>query len=825
MRSIAIVFCTAILLVVPACVAPLGVDVDPETREVIEKINSVGPYEVPQLKLRQIRTYAQGSQETEPFRHVKPYKTHFLRQMEYTGPGRAIAEPKDLKSVKIGFIGPIESTVSVATGGKSHEEILGRKMLQGTRLAIEQANRRGGYLKRKIPFELVVTNDNGLWGASGNEIIKMAYKDKVWAILGTIDGANTHIAIRVALKAEIPMMNSGDSDPTLVETNIPWIARCVGDDRKQGYLLVSYLYRKLGLKRVGIIRASNRYGRFGVREIIDVSRRMGHPIPLEMAYEVGGKDFSLQLKRLAQANVEAIIHWGDAADGARILNQMRTMGMKHPYFACDRCVSDEFVKIAGDNASDVICTFPWNPDRKDKKLDAFRAAFQKRFKDAPETYASHAYDGMNMVIWAIQAAGLNRAKIRDVLAHRGKPWPGVTGDIPLSAVLDDMGEVFLAKRENNKWKYYSRKDLRIPTGKTTASADVEEVRLGYFGPSDPKDPLGGDMWLAAQWAIRQANAAGGYRGKPFKLLPAWSKSPWANGAKDLFSLVYKQRIWAIVGGIDGPSTHLAEQVVAKARLPLISPVCSDPTTNFVNVPWIFSVAPGDNLTAGPLVSEILRRGGAGSLVILSADDHDSRIFTLELRKALKKRRLGVRRQFEFRRGAKQADKLIAHVLDIRPGAVVIAAGPADSARLVSALRAGKYRGEIFGGPAMGRREFGARAGNGVVFPLLFDSSNGSKTAAEFSRAFARRFGRTPDYTAAYTYDSVRMLIAAIRKAGLNRARIRDAVAGLSPWTGVTGAVRWNGLGSNTRAAPLGTIKARRLIALPKPPVQAASIQR
>jgi len=476
MKSPAIVFCAAVWLAVPACVAPSPrqptVEVDPETRDVLEKVSSVGPYEVPQLKLKHTRTYVRASREMEPFRHVKPYKVHFLRQVEYTGPGRAIAEPKHVESVKIGFIGPIASTVSVATGGRSHEEALGRKMLQGARLAIEQANTRGGYLKRGIPFELVVSNDNGLWGASGNEIIKMAYTDNVWAILGTIDGANTHIAIRVALKAEILMINSGDTDPTLVETNIPWIVRCVGDDRKQGYLLVDYLYRKLGLKRVGIIRSSNRYGRFGVREIIDGSRRMGHPIPLEMAYEVGGRDFSLQLNRLEQANVEAIVHWGDAVDGARILNQMRAMGMKHPYFASDRCVSDEFVKIAGDNASGVICTFPWDPDRKDDKLRAFRAAFRKRFSEAPETYASHAYDGMNMVLWAIQVAGLNRARIRDVLAHRRKAWPGVTGEIPLSAVLDDMGEVFLAKRENNKWKYYSRKDLRISSGKpATDKAD------------------------------------------------------------------------------------------------------------------------------------------------------------------------------------------------------------------------------------------------------------------------------------------------------------------------------------------------------------------
>jgi ABC-type branched-subunit amino acid transport system substrate-binding protein len=444
---------------------PPAVEVgDPAVAEVLEKINSVSAYEVPDLGLRKDENYAQTPVDVEPFREVTPFKEHFLLQMEYTGPGRAKPEPENLNSVKLGFIGPIMSTVSVATGGKSHEEPLGIQMLRGARLAVEEANSRGGYLKRKIPFEIVVSNDNGLWGSSGNEIVKLAYKDKVWAILGTIDGANSHIAIRVALKAELVMMNSGDTDPTFIETNIPWVIRCISDDRQQGYLLVDYLYRKLGYKRIGIMRASNRYGRFGVREIRDGSRRLGSPIALEMAYHLGTKDYSLQLDRMQEAGVEAVVHWGDAEEGARILNQMRERGMNQPYFACDRCVSDVFVEIAGDNAEGVVCSYPWNPERNDPVLVRFREAFQKRFGIGPDTYAAHGYDGMKMLIWAIQVAGLNRAKIRDVLAYRSKPWPGVTGDIVLSAALDDVGEVFLARREKGEWKYYSREDLDIPRG-------------------------------------------------------------------------------------------------------------------------------------------------------------------------------------------------------------------------------------------------------------------------------------------------------------------------------------------------------------------------
>jgi ABC-type branched-subunit amino acid transport system substrate-binding protein len=143
---------------------------------------------------------------------------------------------------------------------------------------------------------------------------------------------------------------------------------------------------------------------------------------------------------------------------------MRTMGMDQPFFASDRAVSPQFTELAGEHAEGVIAAYPWNPDRKDPKLERFREAFRKRFNDEPETYAAHAYDGMNLLIWAIQVAGLNRAKIRDVIAYRTQPWPGVTGDIPLSAALDDLGEVFLARFEGGRWRYYSRGDLQIPRG-------------------------------------------------------------------------------------------------------------------------------------------------------------------------------------------------------------------------------------------------------------------------------------------------------------------------------------------------------------------------
>jgi hypothetical protein len=57
------------------------------------------------------------------------------------------------------------------------------------------------------------------------------------------------------------------------------------------------------------------------------------------------------------------------------------------------------------------------------------------------------------------------------------------------------------------------------------------------------------------------------------------------------------------------------------------------------------------------------------------------------------------------------------------------------------------------------------------------------------------------------------LIDAVRRAGLNRARIRDALVQLSPWAGVTGTIQWDRTGSNVRAVKLATIEDGRIVPL------------
>jgi ABC-type branched-subunit amino acid transport system substrate-binding protein len=333
------------------------------------------------------------------------------------------------------------------------------------------------------------------------------------------------------------------------------------------------------------------------------------------------------------------------------------------------------------------------------------------------------------------------------------------------------------------------------------------------------------MWSAACLAIQKANQAGGYKGLPFRLVAGWSDNPWGSGISKVVRMAYVDRVWAFIGGIDGPSTHLAEQVVAKARLSLINPGCTDKTVNLANVPWMFSCLPGDHLQAPVLADAISLHVGRKPFLLVSATDHDSHLFTVELNKSLTKQEIAPSYHFEFKHNDEDYTELVEKIAKPSARAIVIIAGARDSARLISAVRKKGFTGCIFGGPSMGRRRFLQEAGQaaeGVIFPLLYIPEGGQtlsfalganpgKHSDSFEKEFSSRFASSPDYLAAHTYDAVNLLIAAIRKAGLNRARIRDAVRELSPFTGVTGAIKWDTLGGNSRTVRLGTVRAGHVV--------------
>jgi len=110
---------------------------------------------------------------------------------------------------------------------------------------------------------------------------------------------------------------------------------------------------------------------------------------------------------------------------------------------------------------------------------------------------------------------------------------------------------------------------------------------------------------------------------------------------------------------------------------------------------------------------------------------------------------------------------------------------------VRAIRAAGIRAPIFACDRVIHPDFvriAGEAAEGVVAASPYDPSRDDPVLKAFQRHYREQFGEEPDVYAAHAYDGAKMIIRAIREAGLNRYRIRDSLAAMRRYHGVTGDI-------------------------------------
>ncbi len=582
-------------------------------------------------KDRIVKPYAGEPIDLSPYaKFAEPYDLNYIHPNVYSGAGRDIPEPKDVKEVRIGFFGPV---------APNPESVFGLRMLHGAQLAVEEANAHGGYGGK--PFKLMLHNDYdnwqakavygedrptdpAIWGSASNETVKMVYDDRDWAIFGSISSESTHIALRVALRAEIPIVNSASTDPTIPETYIPWFFTDLQDDRVQCLTLARRIFTELGLKRVAILRVNSRYGRFGVIKLRDAARRLGHPIVIEQKYLPGDEDFTKQLQVIRSSRADAIVLWADETQAATILKEMRAAGMKQRVFGAYRTLGPELLQQAGDAAEGFEAVFPYDPTRNNKKWLEFNSRFDDRFHEKPEQFASLAYDAMNVLLDSICKAGLNRARIHDALADI-EEYDGVTGHMVFDPNQKNVSPLYLGTVHNGAITYrIATMEKSQPTPSAQALpvtpqvpyARVGEDGVAYAGPhhSDLTGPI--HVVLFGPRAVELAHTpemqnALSANGAGWTILPVASDQNWGMASTQLVRALMDDHALAIIA-LDRDAAHLAEQLALKVFVPVIA-LSSDKKLTSTNVPWIFRLpsktSPAEALG---LVEVAAQKSGANS---------------------------------------------------------------------------------------------------------------------------------------------------------------------------------------------------------------------
>ena len=557
---------------------------------------------------RIVEPYAGTPEDLKPFgKFSHPYDVNYTHPNIYSGAARDVPEPTDIKEVRIGFLGPVE---------KQADQVYGLRMLHGAQLAIEEANARGGYGGK--PFRLMIHDDynnwqrgaeygpdrptaSSIWGSTSDEAVKMVYDDQDWAIFGSISSESTHIILRVALRAEIPIVNSASTDPTIPETYIPWYFTDLQDDRVQSYTLARHIFTELGLKRVALLRVNNRYGRFGVIKFRDAARRLGHPVVIEQKFLPGDTDFSRQLRVIRDSRADAIVLWTDEQPAAQILLQMKALGMKQRVFGSYRTLGDDLLHQAGPAAEGFEAVFPYDPTRNDPAWTDFSRRYQVRFQEPPEQFAALAFDAMNVLLESICRAGLNRARIQDAL-DQVYQYDGVTGHMVFDPINKNVSPMYLGTVHDGAISYRlapidrtQPQQIAVPAAQSAPVAEpssaaapyarVGEVGVSYNGPHDADLPQGPAKLVLFGPNAQDLARSSSLSSSPWKLLPVNSVQNWGAATTQLVHAVEDEHPLAILA-LDRDAAHLAEQLSLKAFVPVIA-LSDDRALTSANIPWIF----------------------------------------------------------------------------------------------------------------------------------------------------------------------------------------------------------------------------------------------
>ncbi len=394
-----------------------------------------------------------------------PYRDLSEAGVDFYGHGREQKEPEHLKAVCIGLMGP-EKTLE------------GKQLQHGVAMAIEEANAKGGY--HGISYKIIFRPDDGPWGMAAKQVVRLTYEDKVWLILGGLDGHRTHLAELISAKAWIPIVTPCAHDLTIDYANVPWVFRCMPDDNRQARVLLRYAIER-GYRRLIVLTEGERESHTAFLRLKEVANREHYPLTRHLEYIPHNP--TAILSRIQNASMDAILVWGRPHTVLPLLNALREVGITVPVLGPAVLATPEIATKANE-LGEIIVAAPYDLSQDDAAISSFRQKYQKRTGTLPSPIAFFAYDATRLVITAIERAGLNRARIRDELARMS--FDGLTGTIHFDGLGGNPTEPVLMTLRAGQWVRLNPESQKTGKPESQQEQDIQDFRLQSGNPRKPE---------------------------------------------------------------------------------------------------------------------------------------------------------------------------------------------------------------------------------------------------------------------------------------------------------------------------------------------------
>ncbi len=289
-------------------------------------------------------------------------------------------------------------------------------------------------------------------------------------------------------------------------------------------------------------------------------------------------------------------------------------------------------------------------------------------------------------------------------------------------------------------------------------------------------------------AIEELNAAGGINGRRVELVAKDDHAEGAVAAAVADSFVADARITAVIGHLSSGAMVAAAKVYDNGKLPAVATTATTPDLTGIS-PWVFRVVPSDSASAIALArfaaSHFAKAGRAPRTAILYENDAYGRGLADAFRRAFTGELVLVD---PIGTGAKDFEPQIAYLKKVGAELVFVAGTEATGGPFIAQAKAQGLAADLMGsdGWAPIVKE---TAAEGAYIGVPFSDLDPRKATQAFVASFKRKYGMMPDNNAALGYDATMLVADAVRRAGTDRAKVREVLAGGSAYEGATGQIR------------------------------------
>ena len=308
----------------------------------------------------------------------------------------------------------------------------------GAEMAIDIENKKQG--PDGLHFQLITKSMEGPWGTGSKEVVNLVFNENVWALMGSHDARNAHLAEQVIAKTHIVYLSAWASDPTLSQAFVPWYFSCVPNDIQQADAMIEEIYNKRTNMKTAIVSDNSDDSKLPQQNFLKEIKRTGKTEPMQLLYDNSNNNFKICLDKINDAGIQGIILLGQPETNLNFIKQIRQNKMNQPIYGSLALLGGndfddgELIKF---NNVKLVTYGNW----LGSKDLSFQNTYHKKYGKIPGAAAAYAFDGMNLIIEAIKHSGPNREKVQEAMAEIN--YKGVTGPIQFDQKGNRMGTVRL----------------------------------------------------------------------------------------------------------------------------------------------------------------------------------------------------------------------------------------------------------------------------------------------------------------------------------------------------------------------------------------------